>query len=151
MSKILFWALDGALARRAPEWRLADGALDTLRKLSGEGWRHVVVAAGERDAAAICDRLGLAAHVDRAFDAASPGVAPDAPLLPQAIEALRPFDEAFVVGAGVADDVSAAREASLPSILVGDASPSAQFCVETLPEIPLALETWKTMRRAFLI
>jgi hypothetical protein len=138
MTKLLFWDFEGALAGGAPDWRLADGALDTLQALSEKGWSHVVVAQTE-DISAFVERLGLSAHVARTAEG---------PLSP-AIEAARPFDEAFVIGSGAA--VDAARSASLPSILVGDASPLAQFCVETLLEIPLALDTWNSMRRSFFL
>lgn len=148
MTKLLFWALDGALARREPEWRLADGAPDALQSLSADGWRHVLVADDAVEIAALLERLGLTDQIDQTFDAsAAPGASP----LAHAIEARRPFDEAFVIGSSVARHIMPAREASLPSILVGDASPFAQFCVQSLDEIPLALGTWKSMRRSFFL
>jgi hypothetical protein len=139
MSKILFWAVDGALARRDPEWRLLDGALDALRTLSAEGWRHVAFAEAPVDLAS----LGLSDHVEPAPAAAT--------TLTNAIDALRPFDQAVVIGCSLERHIMPAREASLASILVGDASPFAQFCVETPGEIPLALATWSSMRTSFLL
>jgi phosphoglycolate phosphatase-like HAD superfamily hydrolase len=139
MSKLLFWALD-ALSLGAPEPRLAEGALDALDTLSAAGWRHVVVADQAAGADALA-RLGVGDRVAWLFDGAP---------LAEAIEALRPFDEAFVIGSSVARHIMPAREAALASILVGDASPFAQFCVRTLPEIPDALSTWNMMRKDLL-
>jgi phosphoglycolate phosphatase-like HAD superfamily hydrolase len=148
MTKLLFWALDGALARREPEWRLAEGASDALRTLSAAGWTHVLVADETVEVAALLEQLGLTDQVDQTFDAsAAPGGSP----LAHAIEARRPFDEAFVIGSSLARHIMPAREAVLPSILVGDASPFAQFCVQSLDEVPLALDTWSSMRRTFFV
>lgn len=148
MTKLLFWALDGALARREPEWRLADGALDALRTLSDAGWTHVLVAEEAVETAALLERLGLTDQIDQTFDASA---APSGSPLAHAIETRRPFDEAFVIGSSVPRHIMPAREAVLPSILVGDASPLAQFCVQALDEVPLALGTWKSMRRTFFV
>jgi hypothetical protein len=139
MTKILFWALDGALARREPEWRLLDGALAALRALAAEGWRHVGFAEAPADLAA----LGLADLVEPAPAGAT--------TLTGAVDALRPFDQAVVIGSSLERHIMPAREASLASILVGDASPFAQFCVETPGEIPRALATWGAMRTSFLL
>lgn len=139
MTRLLFWALDGALARREPEWRLLEGAPEALRALSAEGWRHVAVADAPADLAA----LGLAPLVEPAPAGAT--------TLAAAIEALRPFDEGVVIGSSLERHIMPARDASLASILVGDASPFAQFCVETPGEIPLALRTWASMRTSFLL
>jgi phosphoglycolate phosphatase-like HAD superfamily hydrolase len=146
MTKVLFWDFDGSLARRAPDWRLAEGALDTLETLSAKGWRHVVIDDTE-GLETLCAELGLAAHLETIVGGV---VKSDPAYLKRALERVAPYEEAFVIGDGVATDIAAARAALLPSILVGDASPLAQFCVETLAEIPLALETWATMRRALL-
>lgn len=151
MSKVLFWDFEGTLARHEADWTLAEGALEVLGSLSSKGWRHVLVADETADLRSVCERLGLSAHLEKIFDAETLGVAkPDPLFLKRVFEGVEPFDEAFVVGDSIQADVTAAREASLPSILVGDASPLAQFCVETLTEIPLALETWNSMRRSFL-
>jgi hypothetical protein len=139
MTKILFWALDGALARRDLEWRLLDGAPDALRTLAADGWRSVAFAEAPVDLAA----LGLADLVEPAPAGAT--------TLAGVIEALRPFDQAVVIGSSLERHIMPAREASLASILVGDASPFAQFCVETPGEIPLALATWRSMRTSFLL
>lgn len=150
MSKVLFWDFEGTLARREPDWTLAEGALEALGSLSSKGWRHVVVADSTPDPS-VWTSLDLSPHIEKIFDAATLGVAkPDPLFLKRVFENIEPFDEAFVIGDSIAADIAAAREASLPSILVGDASPLAQFCVETLAEIPLALETWNSMRRSFL-
>lgn len=151
MTKVLFWDFGGTLARQEPDWKLAEGALDVLTSLSAKGWRHVVIADETADLAGVCESLGLSAHIEKLFDPATLGVAkPNPSFLTRVIGAITPFDEAFVIGDSVRLDVAAAREASLPSILVGDASPLAQFCVETLPEIPDALATWSSMRRSLL-
>lgn len=151
MSKVLFWDFEGTLARREPDWKLAEGALEVLGSLSSKGWRHVLVADETVDLSTVCEQLGLSPHLEKIFDAGTVGAAkPDPSYLKRVFERVESFDEAFVVGDSVLADVAAARGASLPSILVGDASPLAQFCVETLAEIPLALETWNSMRRSFL-
>jgi FMN phosphatase YigB (HAD superfamily) len=151
MSKVLFWDFEGTLARREPDWRLAAGALDVLDLLAGKGWRHVIIADATPDLTALCDALGLTSKVEAIIGAATLGVAkPDPAFLTGVIAAIEPFDEAFVIGDSVTDDIAAAAQASLPSILVGDAAPQAQFSVEQLSEIPLALETWNSMRRSFL-
>ncbi|MBY6242735.1 hypothetical protein [Methylosinus sp. Sm6] len=139
MSRLLFWALD-ALASRDPDVRLAEGALDAMETLSTAGWRHVVVA-DEAAGADVLERLGVADRVAWLFDGAP---------IAEAVDALRPFDEAFVIGSSVPRHIMPARDASLASILVGDASPFAQFCVEQLTEIPDALSTWTIMRRNLL-
>ena len=151
MTKILFWDFEGALARREPDWRLAEGAAEALEALAAKGWSHVAVAAGTKELAAVAERLGLAGRFAKLFDATTPGLGEGASLLVWAIEASRPFDEAFVIGDSVQRAVLPAREAVLPSILVRDASPLAQFCVEELSEIALALETWTSMRRSFFV
>jgi len=151
MTKILFWDFEGALARREPDWRLADGAAEALDALSARGWSHVAVAAGTGEFAALAERLGIAGRFGKLYDAATPGLGEGASLLALAIESSRPFDEAFVIGDSVQRAVLPAREAVVPSILVGDASPLAQFCVEGLSEIELALETWTSMRRSFFV
>lgn len=152
MTKVLFWDFEGTLARREQNWKLAEGALEVLGLLSAKGWRHVVIADETPDLPSVCESLGLSSRLEKIFDAATLGVAkPDPLFLTRVFEAVAPFDEAFVIGDSVKDDVTAAAQASLPAILVGDASPLAQFCVETLPEIPLALETWNAMRRSFLL
>jgi hypothetical protein len=140
MTRLLFWALDGALARREPEWRLLEGAPEALRALSAEGWRNLAVIEAPEDIGAL-QPLGLSGLVEPA-SAASLGAV---------IEAARPFDEGIVIGSSVPRDIMAAREAALASILVGDASPFAQFCVEAPGEIPLALATWGSMRKSFLL
>lgn len=151
MSKVLFWDFEGTLARREPDWKLAEGALETLDLLTGKGWRHVVIADSTPDLCSICESLGLAAKIEKAIGAAALGVAkPDPAFLTGVFAQIAPFDEAFVIGDSVKDDVAAAAQASLPSILVGDAAPQAQFCVQELSEIPLALETWKTNRKSLL-
>jgi phosphoglycolate phosphatase-like HAD superfamily hydrolase len=140
MSKLLFWALD-ALSLREPTPRLADGALDVLEKLSVAGWRHVVVA-DEAAGADALERLGVAGRVAWFFDGAP---------IAEAVEAMRPFDEAFVIGSSVPRHIMPAREASLPSILVGDASPFAQFCAEQAADVPDALATWTITRKNLLL
>ncbi|ATQ68281.1 MULTISPECIES: hypothetical protein [Methylosinus] len=139
MSKLLFWALD-ALVLRGPESRLAEGALAALDKLSVAGWRHVVVA-DEAAGADTLDRLGVADRVAWFFDGAP---------VAEAIGALRPFDEAFVIGSNLPRHILPAREEALPSILVGDASPLAQFCAEQASDVPDALATWTITRKNLL-
>lgn len=146
MSKVLFWDFEGTLARREPDWRLAAGALEVLDLLAGKGWRHVVIADDTPDLAALCGALGLSSKVEKIVGAAKR----DPGFLAGVFAQIEPFEEAFVIGDSVKDDVAAAAEAGLPAILVGDAAPQAQFCVEELSEIPLALETWNAMRRSFL-
>lgn len=151
MSKVLFWDFEGTLARREPDWTLAAGALEVLDLLAGKGWRHVVIADDTPDLAALCGALGLSSKVEKIVGAATIGAAePDPGFLAGVFAQIEPFEEAFVIGDSVKDDVAAAAEAGLPAILVGDAAPQAQFCVEELSEIPLALETWNSMRRSFL-
>ncbi|WP_036291754.1 hypothetical protein [Methylosinus sp. PW1] len=144
MSKVLFWDFEGVVARRAPDWRLAEGAAETLEALAAKGWTHIAFAAGTQDLAAVAEGLGLAGRFAGLHDAGE-GAEP----LARAIEAARPFDQAFVIAASVAGAVLPARAAVVPSILVGDASPLAQFCCESPSEIELALETWTSMRRSF--
>ncbi len=152
MTKILFWDFEGTLAHREQNWRLADGALEVLGLLAGKGWRHVLIADETPDLSVVCESLGLSSHFEKLFDAATLGARkPDPTFLKRVFDAVGPFEEAFVIGDSVTADVAAAAQAGLPAILVGAAAPQAQFCVETLPEIPLALETWNSMRRSFLL
>jgi hypothetical protein len=144
MSKILFWDFEGVVARREPDWRLADGVAEVLEALAAKGWTHIAFAAGTQDLAPVAEGLGLAGRFAKFYDA---GAEP----LARAIEAARPFDQAFVIAASVSGAVLPARAAVVPSILVGDASPLAQFCCESSSEIELALDTWTSMRRSFFV
>ncbi|HEY8065268.1 MAG TPA: hypothetical protein VIF40_11180 [Methylosinus sp.] len=145
MSKILFWDFD-VVARREPDRRLADGVAEALEALAAKGWTQIAFSAGTQDLAAVAEGLGLGGRFAKLYDAGA-GAEP----LARAIEAARPFDQAFVIAASVSGAVLPARAAVVPSILVGDASPLAQFCCESSSEIELALDTWTSMRRSFFV
>jgi putative hydrolase of the HAD superfamily len=115
-----------ALARRLrsvftnlARWRLYDDALPTLRRLSAQGWTHVVLSNHVPELADIVAHLGLDAHIARLFNSAETGYEKPHPrALAMVREAYPDADPAWVIGDNPHADIAGARQAGLPAILV---------------------------------
>lgn len=121
-------------------WRLAYGALDVLSKLSADGWTHMIVSNHVPELQQIMSGLGLSPYIGKVFCSAEMGVEkPNPKFFEQVLLAIPPGREIWVIGDSVSADISGARGAGLPSILIGSEHALASACVAGLPDIPAVL------------
>ncbi len=118
-------------------WRLFDDAMPCLRTLSSEGWRHVILSNHVPELPELIRALGLEPLIDQVFNSAHTGFEkPHGMAFRTVLKTIERATRIWMVGDSVSADIAGARAAGLPSILVRGEHPGANYCCQTLAEIP---------------
>jgi putative hydrolase of the HAD superfamily len=121
-------------------WQVADGAEETLKVLSIEGWKHAIISNHVPELSTLVAALGLARHFERIYCSAQLGVEkPNTAFFSHVLVSLGNYDAIWVIGDSPRADIGGARVAGLPSILIGSSHPTADYCVSTIREVPAIL------------
>jgi putative hydrolase of the HAD superfamily len=134
---------------RVGAWKVADDAPDTLAELTSNDWHHVIVSNHVPELNDLVIALGLAPHFEHVFCSAEMGVEkPHPTFLATVFESLGRPEIAWMIGDSVSADIAGARAAGIGSILVGSCHPSADYCVQSLRQIPDVLSKTARNRKA---
>jgi putative hydrolase of the HAD superfamily len=105
-------------------WRLFEDTVPVLRRLSADGWRHVILSNHVPELPEMVDALGLGQFVDLALTSATTGFEkphPDAFAI--ALKAVGSPARVWMVGDSLEADVEGAETVGIPAILVRASRP----------------------------
>ena len=121
-------------------WRLFDGVLPTLDRLSGAGWRHMIVSNHVPELADIVQHLGLGQHVQAVINSAETGYEkPHSQAFALALQAIGNWTKVVMIGDSFAADVQGAAAAGIPAILVRKTHAEAKLYCADLAAVPQML------------
>jgi len=117
-------------------WRLFPDTLPVLDRLSGAGWRHVLLTNHVPELPAILDHLGLTPRMDALFNSAHTGYEKPHPQAFQNVLDWATEPEAvWMIGDNPKADVAGAEALGIPAILVRTSHPDVKYCCARLSEV----------------
>ena len=108
-----------------------------LQTLNAAGWNHAIISNHVLELPGLVAAMGLAPFFERIFCSAQHGVEkPQPDFLERLLAAPGRCDTVWAIGDSVRADITGARSARLPSILIGPRHVSADGCAASINEVP---------------
>ncbi|MFD0616870.1 HAD family hydrolase [Paenibacillus sp. GCM10027629] len=116
-----------------PMWELYPDTLPVLQSLAEQGWSHMIVSNHVPELRTIAAHLGLQTVISEIVNSAEVGYEkPNPEIFHIAMKKSGTPHEVWMIGDNIDADVFGARQAGIPSILVREKDPRAEFQFDDL-------------------